>query len=436
MENLLTANGTLIVFCAQCGQMLIDNGTSTVDGMVCSDCLRHYVKCCNCQDLWHENNIITDNDNNIWCEDCYNEHFSDCAQCGETCYNEDMIWIDSTREHVCENCFNELYFTCEDCNEVFHNNNSFRAFSRFYCENCYNERFTNCSSCGDTIERDNAYFTESGDGPFCEECYQDDYGNCNGLIQGHNYKPSPNFFTNSKSKTNIFFGFELEVELPSKQNRYDAAQEMLEVINSDYQIFYLKEDGSIKHGFEIVSHPMTWDFIRADSFQNTLSELEQHCEDNGIKSHDTTTCGFHIHASKNYFSTLHIFKLLSFVFNESNFYSVLLPVSQRSEKSFNHWATIYDSGQTIIEKTKDKRTDNRYTALNLTKKTIEARIFRGNIRKDRILKNLEFYKALIDYTEQAPIKTASDKNSFLSFVQKNKKLYSALDNFLSEKNLY
>jgi hypothetical protein len=385
--------------CASCGQMMLD-GHDTADGPVCQDCISDYRKCEDCDEyVLREGTYITENGRTI-CQDCFDSHYCMCFHCEEIFRAADCRYIPHIG-FVCEECLDENYFVCADCGAI-----------------CSNE---------------GGGFTENGDGPYCDSCLEENMRD-NGLIAPHDYRPVLIFNrakNEKKQKNKLFFGFELEIECPQESNCDSIAEEIKDV--SD--LFYCKHDSSLQHGFEIVSHPMSWRFIQSKRFQDVLTDLETCLKDNNCISHDSGRCGFHIHASKRCFSTLHIYKLLHFASNSAN-RRFFLDVSQRKEAQLDRWARLEDHGQSVISKAKDKRSDDRYTAFNLTRQTIECRIFRGNVRKDRIMKNIEFYHAIIEHTRQAPLKTAHEKTAFMGFLEENKLIYKNLHSFISEKNLF
>ena len=72
----------------------------------------------------------------------------------------------------------------------------------------------------------------------------------------------------------------------------------------------------------------------------------------------------------------------------------------------------------------------RYNAINFTNEhTIEIRIFKGNLKSERILKNIEYLFAMKNFCE---ISKASEIHlkKFVGFIKNNKKEYPNLNAFL------
>ena len=81
---------------------------------------------------------------------------------------------------------------------------------------------------------------------------------------------------------------------------------------------------------------------------------------------------------------------------------------------------------------------DRYTAVRFTHSTIEFRIFNGNLRIERFLKNIECVKALYDYTKtlEKRKKPVASTEKFLRFVFSNPRKYKNLYNFIVERGIY
>jgi len=385
--------------------------------------------CAQCEDVYDVDHM-TSYDGELYCESCAEELFTICACCHELELTEDGSTT-ADGDWICEHCFDRHYFCCGSCGEIYHDSRSESTPYGVYCSECFDEYYFRCNRCGDVCPNDEGGFTDDGDGPYCNYCLDDierENEDEDNYIHSYSYRPTPSFRYTQKEKiqkTTLFFGFELEIESPECLN--NIADEVTDI--SD--LFYCKEDGSLRDGFEIVSHPMTWNYIKSKRFERILKKLNGVLRDNECTSHDNNRCGFHVHASKKHFSTLHIYKMLKFMTANQR---LILTVSQRQAHRLEQWASVTDS-QPTIQKARDKRSDNRYSALNLTRDTIECRIFRGNIRIDRIMKNLEFYHALISFTKNASLKDTTNKHLFLEFIENNKKEYPNLYVFLKEKNI-
>ena len=151
---------------------------------------------------------------------------------------------------------------------------------------------------------------------------------------------------------------------------------------------YLKHDGSLSCGFEIVSHPCSLEY---HSKEFNWQEIMRICREGTLYSHDTSTCGLHIHLSRLFFGDtqeiqdLHISKLLILI--SKFYYSHILKFSRRKQGEL-HWcenpSMEYDNTDneiTIVDKMKQCKSKGRYLAVNLqNQNTVEFRLFKGTLK--------------------------------------------------------
>lgn len=114
------------------------------------------------------------------------------------------------------------------------------------CTSCYDNYYTTCENCEAVINADDANY-DGDDRAYCDECYEK---HCRS-IQNYGYKPEPIFYGSGDR----FFGVELEIDDGGKLS--DNADIILAAGNSDAEHIYIKSDGSLERGMEIVTHPMT-----------------------------------------------------------------------------------------------------------------------------------------------------------------------------------
>jgi hypothetical protein len=196
---------------------------------------------------------------------------------------------------------------------------------------------------------------------------------------------------------------------------------------------YAKNDGSLDNGFEIVSHPLSWQWLQENNghWNTLLGRVLK----GGFRSFETTTCGMHVHLSANAFvGSAHLYKFLRLFLEEQD---MILTISGRSSlAALTRWAAFDDTNRGIIYKAKNKRNiGNRYSAVNLQNRhTVEIRVFRGTLAPDGFWKNLEFVHAAFTFTRDTAIPKVNKAN-FLAFVVKNRKEYPHLYAFLVAKEM-
>jgi hypothetical protein len=215
---------------------------------------------------------------------------------------------------------------------------------------------------------------------------------------------------------------------------------------------YLKNDGSLDNGFEIVTHPMSHEFFKneASDFWSVLEDLRSK---NGmrVKSWDTRTCGLHIHISRTGFSGgSHMHRFLNLVYSNPDFYSTLAGRSSDQWAKFtdinvrdyvrNDDGTImrdeWDCG--IVKQTRQfkhklqpDRHSDRYSAVNTNnRETLEMRIFRGSVNGDTIKSQLDLAHASVEYTRTLTVQDvrngALSADLFMWYIFQHEHLYPEL----------
>lgn len=299
------------------------------------------------------------------------------------------------------------------------------------CERCYERHYTHCERCGRVISYSDAYYEDDDeDEPLCYDCLQ------TRLQQAtiHDYSYTPRLVFHGERDNERFFGVELEIDGNGKSRK--NAGEILNVANEDAQNLYIKSDGSLDCGMELVTHPMTLQYhMEQMPWKNVLRKAVEL----GYLSHRTTTCGLHVHISRAAFGEteqeqeLSIARLLYFV---EKFWTELLRFSRRTERQINRWAARYGmklSPKAVMESAKDSRA-GRYTAVNLTNKdTVEIRIFRGTLKYNTLIATLQLVNAICDVA----VLLSDEELQELSWHNFLDRIHEPeLIQYLKERNLY
>ena len=113
------------------------------------------------------------------------------------------------------------------------------------------------------------------------------------------------------------------------------------------------------------------------------------------RSHQTQTCGLHIHVNRKAFGNDYdtqedsISRIVHFV---EMHWNELLKFSRRTEANMNRWASRYGISTTANDTYKNAKAKHcgRYVAINLENySTVEFRIFRGTLRYKTFLATLQ-----------------------------------------------
>tara|TARA_B100000214_G_scaffold334725_1_gene277591 strand:+ start:286 stop:1734 length:1449 start_codon:yes stop_codon:yes gene_type:complete len=316
----------------------------------------------------------------------------------------------------------KLYRAVDDLVDYF-NDNKFEFYN-----------LAECSCCGEVCGYDDTFSAYNGD-ETVGECCQGQYSYCDeadtyfrdddyesweqyqepsdedydsGFEGVYRYDCDPLdylYFMHTKSESSIprhkqrWSGLEIEMEATSRCPE-DLPLQIRNVFKDNYCIF--KSDGSLSHGFELVSAPCTLAYHRERIEELFDSGVLRDDEGKAfVRGWNTDTAGMHIHLDRKMLSSVQVGKLLVFINNEFN-RSFIEKIAGRSE-------TFYEDSDctsyAVMRKKKitdgGQRNYNKYEAVNLAhSSTVELRIFRSNLTKDGIMRALEFSYALVDFLQQ------------------------------------
>ena len=207
-----------------------------------------------------------------------------CSHCG--CVLEEDEGLELDDDLLCDDCAESHTTTCDHCGDTIWINESIADDHMSLCQCCYDDHYRRCEGCGRLVHDNDVCW--NGDYPYCESCYD----RIDVEIEEYSYKPEPIFYGSG----NRYFGVELEVDDGGKDD--DNAAKIKYRANSHGEHIYIKSDGSIEDGFEIVTHPMTIDYhMNTMPWADVLDEAVYL----GYKSHMTSTCGLHVHVNRDAF---------------------------------------------------------------------------------------------------------------------------------------
>lgn len=315
-----------------------------------------------------------------------NERTVTCTCCGAEVRPEDALYVDASP--LCQDCADEETFVCDNCG--FRHWNTENAGDGCYdlCESCRDEYFVACSECGRLLHNYEAYYTnhdDDGEFPYCESCFHHKEGEA---LHSYSYKPTPVFYGNGS----LYLGVELEVDGAGQSA--ENAREVLEVVNRRDDYAYMKTDGSLDDGLELVTHPCTLE-------EHETGVPWQDCLDTfralGYCSHNAGTCGLHVHVNRDGLGAdvaAQDETIAKILYLFERFWQEVLRFSRRTESQMNHWAARYgykNTGKEILEHAKYDSSNGRYACVNLTNAhTIEFRAFRGTLKYNTLIATLQF----------------------------------------------
>lgn len=216
------------------------------------------------------------------------------------------------------------------------------------------------------------------------------------------------FLTMPNEKTKLFMGVELEVE------RQGSAHDVNRIMNAG-KFGLLKSDGSLNNGYEIVTVPAT--FAYHTSPDAPWREMLQKAIDGGSRSFKRSTTGVHIHVSRAALSPLLIGKLIVFINAKSN-EDFLCALAGRNLAAHTYCKLLPGKKVKDMRNTRGSQ-EGRYEAVNLENaKTIELRIFKGNLRYEALMRYIEFTHALIGYLDTVSAGSLFACTPFIEWVEK------------------
>jgi hypothetical protein len=195
-------------------------------------------------------------------------------------------------------------------------------------------------------------------------------------------------------------GVENEVECGSRIEPNDAAKSVLDAAHPrgwkgeplSSRLMFCEHDGSLDDGFELITQPMSLPAQR-ELWARVLNSRAVR----ELRSHDTDTCGLHVHVSRTGLSQLTIAKAVCFLNADTNDRFVTL-LARRAGNGFCKKKTAN------AVRAADRTSWDRYERLNLTNdKTVEFRIFRGTTNYRTLIGSVEFCHAVLEFCAQSSV---------------------------------
>ena len=351
-----------------------------------------------------------------------------CNECGKTLTEQNTMEFNGNA--MCQDCYDRLTISCDNCGERIWASDAEGNGNVTVCIHCYDNYYTHCENCGILIHCDSAFYEDNSDYPYCEHCYN---ARMEAPIKPYNHKPCPVFHGSGT----LYMGVELEIDKGGEIS--ENAEAIIDIANTDNNHIYCKHDGSIDDGFEMVSHPMTLEYHTKGM---NWREVFEQAVSMGYRSHQTTTCGLHIHVNRSAFGDSideqeeAISKIIYLV---ENHWNELVRFSRRTEMSLTRWANRYGILTTAKETYKSAKGKHygRYVAVNLENdNTIEFRLFRGTLNYDTFLATLQLIDEICNlaiHSDDKDIESLS-WSLFVSAIDTDKK--PELIQYLKDKRLY
>lgn len=324
------------------------------------------------------------------------------------------------------------FYSCSDCNTIgVEEDGSYAYEDTWVCQSCIDDNYTYSENRGTFITNDD-YAEEE------EEEEDED----NGVIGSYHHSKRHVCHIPSKydkiDTPPVLLGLELEMECHEDYNRYEKAQFLHDMIHTydgadrSYPYAFFEEDGSLNYGFEMVTSYTGLD-VHAEQLK-----LFKDNPVRGLRSHDTQSCGLHVHVSRAGMTTFHACKLAFFIHDSGN-QRLLRALARRSNSRHAKMVNKKADSQWIKNAKRDgisRLNDDRYEAINFQNdKTVEFRLFKGTLRYESIMACLEFSYNAWFFSRDAGV-TELTEAKFLEFICQPSRLKHShfLREYLRSKN--
>ena len=417
----------------------------------CRDCARVFYGARNCQPRWMTRGNVAGmapNSNESVCYDC-SCNYRGCTECANY-YNG------STSQQCCA-----IVPRCNMCNRREEPDNALVTdvviMSRYsyaetdtisrICTWCMESQITTCVGCSRQVRRTDTYTHNNTDNGTCLGCVggyvpgsenvwdvcgrhgiayrpETEEPQCcdpRAVIHPYSYKPTPKY----RGDGPLYLGAEIEI------CANDIGRSASVAGRGFKGLVYLKDDGSVSGGFEMVTHPMSFGYWATEFPWDTFAALRE----SGAYEH--RSCGIHVHASRAGFSgPAHQHKWLAF-FDRNQ--AMIERIARRSGSSYARFGQLTPRDKKSVAMRKEGQSQpyfQRYSAVNVNNQhTFEVRIFATSIDRDVVFSAISFVAASIEYTRQLKGRDVMKSGGmtwagFRAFVE-SKPEYSVL---LSEMN--
>lgn len=320
-------------------------------------------RCEDCKQLHRCNNNVIVGRNHIFCNGCVTKHAQRCNICGHW-------YMKPTSYKVYNLVDNEHYIVCNKCNDNFES------------------RLHTCADCGRQFLYDGEFIRNEW---YCYDC-ADEHRPPELIADYHDgYMPIvKQYATNEDKKDDTFIcGTEIETECTSDVEPNDVAFDIDNIMNRPQQLCKFEHDGSLTHGFEIITQPasLNWYNENRQLVQSLFNKLNDYnCSYKDYHGRDK--CGLHIHVNRSFFKDYDYENRLCYLFQRLK--EPIRVLSQRH--CFDYCAfSLGNITWDNIYYEKRQSMQGHGSAINCANRnTIEFRIYRGTTDYNQYMSYIEF----------------------------------------------
>jgi len=358
--------------------------------------------------------------------------------------------------YVLDHDFNLGIVHC-DCGHYESDSNTHDVRNDTWCDNCFDDDAVYVEDLDEYWPRDDAYYCDGDD---CYYSYERDYDSDDDDDDDRN-QPIMSYSTNvlsvlGKSSPIISsqfgeFTMGIELEMSSGDSHCEAsADDVRSRLGTEYCI--IKHDGSLPHnGFEVVTTPQ--------GLSVHIAKFKAWDIDPAYRAWNTGKCGMHVHIDSRAFTQMTLGKFLMFINSAANMDFVrkiagrhpMVDDQARSYCSAEHQSILSNPKQAVKGKSGERyrmvnmcnlggreairlglSMDNSY---NGKYNTVELRIFRASLKKERLLAQIEFTHAAVMFCRVASWRDLNGA-SFIKWLKSVAGQYPALVKWYGVRNVH
>jgi hypothetical protein len=306
-----------------------------------------------------------------------------------------------------------------------------------WCEECAGDRARTPEDDDGTLWAEDLLFYHEDEGewftyPPAEDTSDDDDDDSSDTSFIRNYSVNVLGVCSMVGTSTRFGDFTMGIELEMTSGREDkghAARDVLNTLGTDYCI--IKNDGSLpSNGFEVVTAPRM--------MAEHIAKFTAWTPNPAYRAWDVGSCGLHVHIDSRAFTALTLGKLLMFYNTEANAKLVRRIAGRHPHVDAQaHSYAASESQSSVVDPIKALKGKNpsRYRIVNTTNlnnreadrlgvapsnegryNTVEIRIFRASLKRERLLAQIEFANAAVFFCRETSYRDLNE-DSFLKWLK-------------------
>ena len=348
-----------------------------------------------------------------------------------------------------------------DCGHYEDEDNTHDVRNDTWCDSCFSDDAVFCEDENEYWPRDDCYYSETRDAYYSYDRDGDSDEDDDDYDREERNQPIMSYSTNvlnvlgneSGIKSSHFgeFTMGIELEMTSGDNDCEpAAESVRSRLGSEYCI--IKHDGSLPHnGFEVVTSPQ--------GLATHIAKFKAWDIDSAYRAWNTGKCGMHVHIDSRAFTQMTVGKFLMFINSNGNV-DFIRKIAGRhpsvDDQARSYCAAEHQSILTNPKTAVKGKSGERYRMVNMCNlggreairlglsmdnsyngryNTVELRIFRASLKKERLLAQIEFTHAAVMFCRVASWRDLNG-TSFVKWLKTVAGQYPALVKWYGVRNVH